>query len=225
MTQHEWTALFPFHFGPSLERQVSLILARPGQPHRGELEAFIHDRFAAMHQADVRHYLPELIGLQDHQGHLIAAVGLRPASNGPLFLERYLDEPLEAVVCRQDGRVVRRSELVEVGNLAASSAGGARLIIIAITWLLAIGDFKWVSFTGGPSLVNSFNRLGLQPLPIAEADPARLNGDAASWGNYYQQRPQVHIGQIGSGHKLLKHAGVYRRLGLPLFGRVNCNAA
>ena len=73
----------------------------------------------------------------DLRTRLMAAAGIRLASSGPTFLERYLDEPLEAAVTRLSGSSVSRAQLVEVGNLAALSAGSARIMIIAVTWLLA----------------------------------------------------------------------------------------
>ncbi|HHH9232560.1 TPA: thermostable hemolysin [Pseudomonas aeruginosa] len=225
MTQQEWSALFPFHFGSTIERQARLTLRREGERDRDELEAFIHARFESIHHADVHHYLPELIGLQDSHGRLIAAAGLRPAIHGPLFLEHYLDEPLEAVVSQHAGRAVGREQLVEVGNLAALSAGSARVIITAVTWLLAARDLQWVAFTGASSLINSFHRLGLEPTVIAEADPHRLNGEVASWGSYYTQHPLVYAGNIGYGHNELERAGVYKRMGFPVLLQENGHAA
>ena len=216
MTQQEWSALFPFHFGSAIERQACLTLRREGDSDREELEAFIHSRFESIHHADVQHFMPELIGLQDSHGRLIAAAGIRPAAQGPLFLEHYLDEPLETVVSRIAGRAIGREQLVEVGNLAALSAGSARVIITAVTWLLAARDLQWVAFTGASTLVNSFHRLGLEPTVIAEADPRRLNGEMASWGSYYTQHPQVFAGNIGYGHSELEQAGVYQRMGFPI---------
>ena len=216
MTQQEWSGLFPFHFGSVIERQARLTLRREGDSDREELETFIHERFESIHHADVHHYLPELIGLQDSHGRLIAAAGIRPASQGPLFLERYLDEPLEGVVSRLAGSAVGREQLVEVGNLAALSAGSARVIITAVTWLLAARDLQWVAFTGASTLVNSFHRLGLEPTVIAEADPCRLNGELASWGSYYAQHPLVYAGNIRYGHDELERAGVYKRMGFPM---------
>ena len=216
MSQQEWSSLFPFHFGSSEERQACLTLRPEGHPARGELETFIHARFESIHHADVHHYLPELIGLQDSHGRLIAAAGIRPANPGPLFLERYLDEPLECIVSRLAGSLVDRAQLVEVGNLAALSAGSARILITAVTWLLAARELQWVAFTGAATLVNSFHRLGLEPTVVAEAAPARLNGELASWGSYYAQHPQVYVGNIGYGHDELERSGVYRRMGFPL---------
>lgn len=229
MTQQEWSALFPFHFGSVIERQARLTLRRDGDGDgdgdRGELEAFIHARFESIHHADVHHFLPELIGLQDSHGRLIAAAGMRPASQGALFLERYLDEPLEGVVSRLAGRAVAREQLVEVGNLAALSAGSARVIITAVTWLLAARGLQWVAFTGASTLVNSFHRLGLEPTVIAEADPQRLNGEMASWGSYYAQHPLVYAGNIGYGHDELERTGVYKRMGFPMLLQETGHAA
>lgn len=216
MTQHEWHGLFPLHLGAHAERPACLVLRREGDPGRAELEAFIHARFAAAYQADIRHYLPELLGLHDSHGQLIAAAGIRPASHGPLFVEQYLDEPLEAAVSTLAERPVSREQLVEVGNLAALSAGSARVIITAVTWLLAVRDLQWVAFTGAASLVNSFHRLGLLPSVLADADPRRLGAEQASWGNYYAQHPHVYAGNIGYGHDELQRAGIFQRLGLPL---------
>lgn len=225
MTQTEWNDLFPFHFGTHNERRASLDLLRQGDPGRAEAERFIHERFEQVHHADVHHFLPELVALRDSHGRLTAVTGMRPASQGTLFLERYLDEPLEAPVSRLAGRIVPRSELVEVGNLAALSAGNARLMIIAVTWLLAARGMQWVAFTGAASLVNSFHRLGLEPSVLASADPTRLNGESACWGSYYAQHPRVFAGNIGYGHDELERNGVYGRLGFPLLLTENGHAA
>jgi len=64
-----------------------------------------------------------------------------------------------------------RRAIAEVGNLAASDTGSARLSIIAITWLLAMAGLEWVAFTGNIGLVNSFHRLGLKPVTLSRADP------------------------------------------------------
>lgn len=215
MTQADSPSLFPLAIGSHGDRLAHLSLKLPGEPGRDELEQFIHARFACAHHANVQHYLPELLGLHDSHGRLLAAVGIRLASTGPTFIERYLDEPLEVAVTRLAANPVSRAQLVEVGNLAALSAGSARIMIIAVTWLLATRSLQWVAFTGAATLVNSFHRLGLVPTALTMADPGRLNGDADSWGSYYAQHPQVYVGSIGYGHAALARGGVFERLGLP----------
>lgn len=216
MTQSEWESLFPFRFGPRGTHLASLRLVGRDDPQRQELEAFVHERFDRAHHADLHHYLPELLSLRDRHGALVAVAGIRLAQQEPLFLERYLDEPLEDPVSRIAGYAVPREELVEVGNLAVRNAGSARLIIAAITWLLAARGLRWVAFTGTPTLINSFHRLGLEPTTLAPADPARVNDELADWGSYYDQHPQVFTGSIRYGHEQLENSGTYQRLGFPV---------
>jgi hypothetical protein len=214
MNPHPWSAVFPLQLDNHSARQSRLRLCSESEAGRETLQAFIHACFKLRHEADLVHYLPELIGLQDSQGQLRAAAGLHVAGQQKLFLEHYLDSPLESVVARFSAVPVAREHLVEVGNLASLCAGSARLIIIAVTWLLAMRGLQWVAFTGGPGLLNSFHRLGLQPQVIAVADPARLGAEQARWGRYYQQHPQVYLGNIVQGHGLLQRSGLYSRLGV-----------
>jgi len=88
---------------------------------------------------------------------------------------------------------------VEVGNLAAASAGMARALIPQLARHLHRLGYRWVAFTATRALRNSFHRLGLRPLPIAPADPSRLQDGGASWGSYYSQEPQVMAGRIALG--------------------------
>ena len=96
---------------------------------------------------------------------------------------------MEQAASRLAGADVNRQQVVEVGNLAALSAGSARIMIIVVTWLLAARGLEWVAFTGASTLVNSFHRLGLVPTLLADADPDRLNGERDHWGSYYNQHP------------------------------------
>ena len=168
--------------------------------------------------ARVRHFMPCLLGLHGDNGEVQGAVGLRSAQRRPLFLERYLDEPIELAVARRSGRPVPREEIVEVGNLAAFGSASARLLIVALTDLLVAQGFRWVVFTGTPTLLNSFQRLALEPLALAPADPARMGEELADWGSYYASRPQLMAGEILPGHQRLLQLGIYARLGYqPLF--------
>lgn len=45
--------------------------------------------------------MPQLLAYRDAQGKLVAAVGLRQTAVGPLFVEHYLDAPVEEVLARQ----------------------------------------------------------------------------------------------------------------------------
>jgi hypothetical protein len=169
--------------------------------------------------------MPELFGLDDADGTLCAVAGVRRAAQGALFLERYLDEPIEPLISAAADRPVDRTGIVEVGNLAACDTGSARLSIIAITYLLAMGGLEWVAFTGNIGLVNSFHRLGLNPVTLCPADPQRLGEERYLWGRYYDSQPWVHFGNIRAGFIHLRNTGLFSRLGLPTHLGETCHVA
>lgn len=195
----------------------SLRLLEVDEARRRAVEDFVRERFAAHYQARVRHFMPRLFALEAADGSLHGAVGCRGAAEQGLFLERYLDEPVERVIARRTGARVEREGIVEVGNLAAHGAGTARLLIIALTRILAAEGLRWVCFTGTPALINSFRRLGIALHGLAPADPRRLGVDRdqwrAEWGSYYDAGPQVMVAEVPGADLTLATAGTYRQFG------------
>jgi hypothetical protein len=168
-------------------------------PQRPSFEAFIAARFARAYGARLTHFLPHLLGVRDGLERWQAAAGYAAAGVQELFLEQYLDEPVEETLGRAVRRPVARNDVVEVGNLAAVSAGMARALIPLLARHLHRMGYRWVAFTATRALRNSFHRLGLRPLALAPADPARLPDHGASWGSYYAQDPVVMAGRISLG--------------------------
>jgi len=225
MPDTDWNIPLPLHFGHAETPSMSLSAALPGDDLRTLFEDFIQQRFRKAHGADIRHFMPELFGVHNAEGQLCAVAGVRRAHLEPLFLERYLDEPIEPLISATAERMVDRRGIVEVGNLAASDTGSARLSIIAITYLLAMGGLEWVTFTGNIGLVNSFHRLGLKPVTLCAADPQRLGDERQHWGSYYQSKPWVHVGNIRAGFIHLRNIGLFTRLGLPTAIEGACHVA
>lgn len=225
MSEFNWNVQLPLHFGQAETPRMQLARALPDDPQRYAFETFIQQRFRQAHGADIRHFMPELFGMIDPCGALCAVVGVRLASTGPLFLECYLDEAIDPLISAAADQTVDRSAIVEVGNLAASDTANARMSIIAMTYLLAMGGLEWVAFTGNLGLVNSFHRLGLKPVTLCAADPARLGEDRHAWGSYYQSKPWVHVGNIRAGFIHLRDIGLFSRLGLPTSIEASCHVA
>lgn len=201
----------------SAQAPRSLHLVAVDAARRAAVQDFVRDRFAAHYQANVQHFMPCLYGLEADDGSVHGAVGCRSAAVQPLFLERYLDEPIEDAIAARTGQAVIRADVVEVGNLAARGAGMSRLLIVALTRLLAAEGVRWAGFTGTPALINSFRRLGIALHGLAPADPRRLGMDhdqwRAEWGTYYDARPQVMVAEVPGADRTLASAGTYRQFG------------
>lgn len=167
-----------------------------------KIRQFIANTFLHHYDATIESYCDRLIGVCSQQGSMLAAAGYNLAEEGPLFLEQYLDVPLEQHVQQQLGLDIARSEIAEVGNLAALQAGGTRMLIELMTQRLHQEGRRWVAFTATKSLINSFHRMGLSPVILGPARPERVKNPSA-WGSYYLQNPQVAIGDIQLGHARL----------------------
>jgi hypothetical protein len=168
-------------------------------PARAAFEEFIAARFSRAYGARVTHFLPHLLGVRDGLAHWQAAAGYAAADAQKLFLEQYLPSPIEHALAAALGRPVARAGIVEVGNLAAVSAGMARALIPQLARHLHRLGYRWVAFTATRALRNSFHKLGLKPLPLVAADPACLADRGVSWGSYYDQDPIVMVGKISLG--------------------------
>jgi hypothetical protein len=172
---------------------------------RSEIEHYIHRSFLQAYGADVHLFMPELMSLRSDAGLLMGALGLRRASDDVLFLEQYLERPVEQLLAAQINSPVDRDGIVEVGNLAVSGAGGGRWLITALTAYLYASHKKWVVFTAGPVLCNAFSRMGLDLIELGDADPSRLELDEqGTWGSYYDQRPKVMAGLVKPGYHILQ---------------------
>lgn len=179
---------------------------------RDKLEQFIHRIYADNFDADINKYLPDLFGIRSKKGKLLAALGMRSARQDKLFLEKYIDKPVEAALSGLilKGEPVERADIVELGNLSAIHPGSARLIIITMTTLLYKAGYQWVTFTAVPSLYNSFSKLGLKPVPIAKAEKQSLCvDDQVEWGRYYDFSPVVYAGRIADGYECLARSSFY----------------
>jgi hypothetical protein len=167
-----------------------------GDHGRAEVECFIREVFARRYGADVRHFTPTLVSLQD-RGEIVAAAGYRSAADAPLFLERYLSAPVETLLAPAAQERPARRGVVEVGHLAADRAGEGRRLIALLGAHLAAQDVQWVVGTITAELRHLFIRLGVTPLALGTAHAAALGEDAAHWGSYYEHEPVVLAGHLG----------------------------
>lgn len=193
----------PVHHCPATAR---LRLVERGDPARERLERHIHDSYARTYGADLRHFLPTLIGLESADQRVLGAMGLRRAAAERLFLEQYLDTPVERVLAERLGHPVGRRDVVELGNLAAGSPGAARTLIVALAGYLRGAGVHWVVLTAVPSVRNAFRRMNLFLIDLAAADGARLGAERASWGSYYDHHPTVVACNVEHSDRRLQRA-------------------
>jgi len=182
-------------FAQSKRYQVNEItshLVERDAPCRREVEAFIAAVFKQVYGAEVNQFMPQLVALRDASGILMAAFGLRNAAQEKLFLEQYVDEPIEQLMSRQLQRNIRRAEITCIGNLAVANPRNAGVLIAHVIQHSLSMDLPWGVATAHHSLQNGLIKGGVDLFPMAMANPERLSAEErAKWGSYYKHTPQI----------------------------------
>lgn len=123
---------------------------------------------------------------------VLACTGLTPAEGGPLFLEKYLDVPVEELIVADGQAVTGRHEIVQLGSVASVRATAGAELFKALTVVLWGVGCRYAVMTSTQRSLALQKRLGIVFNPIGEADPARLGPEELeNWGTFYDQRPLV----------------------------------
>jgi hypothetical protein len=172
--------------------EITATTVNIGDPARAEVEAFIHAVFKRAYDAEVTNFMPHLVALRDNNGVLMAAFGLKKASEGPLFLEQYLDEPIESLISKKLGKNINRHAITKIGNLAVANPRNAGVLIAHVIQHSLDMGIEWCVATAHHSLQNGVVKGGRDVYPLYPADKARLSKkEQAKWGSYYDRMPQV----------------------------------
>jgi hypothetical protein len=195
----------------ALGESLQLQPVRAGDTGRDELEAYVRDRFATKHGAAVRSFMPTLVSFRDRQGELRGVAGLRGAEESRLYLEQYLDRPIERVLAdslssppgaRAAARMVRRDEIVEVGNLAGASCRAAVRMVAQLPVYLMSRRYSWIVFTATSALRQILEGFGAPLIELGRADPGSVAGTPDAWGRYYETDPRVFAGYLPDADRL-----------------------
>jgi hypothetical protein len=189
-----------------------LVLHPVSSAQRSIVEQYVFNQFQTNHGATVRDFMPLLFTMNCHD-EFTSAVGIRPASGYDLFLEQYLQEPVENVLSGLSANPVNRGEIVEAGNLVATQRGSSQLIYLVMAMILQRAGFKWLVITATPQVQKTIKRLGFELYTLADADPSVLDtGSLNGWGSYYENQPCVVAGNLAEAMSVLADRSIYTRL-------------
>ena len=141
-------------------QEIHAFIVHQNHTDRLEVEHFIRDIFASTYQATVTHFMPILVALRDADGSLMAAFGMRHAAHEPLFLEQYLDMPIEYLLSSQLNKTIARDEITEIGNLAVANPRNAGILIAHVIQQSLDMQVKWCVATAHRSLQNGLIKGG-----------------------------------------------------------------
>ncbi|WP_226668773.1 thermostable hemolysin [Microbulbifer aggregans] len=182
----------PGRYGAIISRsgRSGFQLTKSADSERLALECYIAHCFDNAYGANLKSFLPLLLAYGEGRD-FHSALGMRRADSGTLFLEQYLDEPVEACLSAAAGTQVTRAQIVEIGNLVSSTRGSSRMLFLMLAELMAAADLTWAIFTATPEVHRLLQKLTDNQLSLCRADGTRLGTALADWGSYYDTRPVV----------------------------------
>ena len=221
MSTASLTSIHPLEQGGGPHDSLLLRLLNPAprvdlvstwHPERGAVEDHVHACYQRSYEADVDQFLPWFLTLEC-LGKISGVAGMRPARSTPLFLEQYLDHPVESMLGEIVGTPVVRESVVEIGNLVASRRGSSHLLFLLFTSALYQAGYEWIAFTATKGLRNNLEKVGfplhlLQPVDVAALDSATLD----KWGSYYATEPLVMAGRLGAAMQLIEQRPLLRQV-------------
>lgn len=161
----------------------------------------VRGRYADRHGATPTVTYTDLRGVSCG-GRVCAALGYRRADREALFLEAYLDDPIERALTEKLGRTIARADIVEIGNLASCNA--AAMVTLWARTANDLGDEAEIAVAVLTAPLRAmFARLGVQLVELARADPGRVADDGSDWGRYYELEPVICAGFIAEGQDRL----------------------
>lgn len=184
----------------------------PDDTNRVRVEHYIQNIFHKHYKASVNDFHPLLITIENQHNEIIAALGLRFADHQRLVAEEYSEKDISHLFSEKLDIHSERKHMIEIGNLASSHSGYARFLFVAMTRILADWHFQWLTFTAVPSVINVFKKLKLNPIEVCNAHLNNLKTSCSDWGEYYQHKPRVMLGDIRNAHHFLEQQGSYQRI-------------
>ena len=163
---------------------------------RSTVEDFIKDSYLRNFGARLSSFQPQLITANNLGLPIHLAFGLSSAANADLFLENYLDQPIESALSRATNTQVQRSEVAELGNLALSNGSHLDQEFLNIAqYCLELG-YKYVVCTVTRLLRIAIYKSGVKPIYLGNAKHEDAPKNGTYWGNYYHFSPQIIAGNL-----------------------------
>ena len=171
---------------------------------RSSLEDFITGTYQQFFNAELNSFLPNLVAATTANDEIQAAFGYSDAGEDRLFLENYIDQPVDLILSKKLDKKIQRKKIVEVGNLAITDMTESISFLREIARYLQGLGYEWIICTATRYLRLLFLRSGCKPLSIATASVSRVKDDGTDWGSYYATAPEVLVGNVNQSIYLIE---------------------
>lgn len=175
----------------TLPLQLRYAVAERSSPQRPQLERRVQQGFGEHFGACISGFMPHLAHFDND-----AVIGYRGANEESLYLEHYLDAPIEDVIAKLVGTSVRREQIVEVGQLVVDSREAIGPLFRSLAPFLKGLGFNYICFTATAKIRLLLERAGLRGVTVARASEEAVYHAGDAWGSYYDNDPHIIVGRL-----------------------------
>lgn len=150
-----------------------------------EIQRLYRRRYGAL----LKSFAPMMVAEVTQAGAVECVAGLR-FGHEPLFLECYLDRPIEQVLEHHLCSEVERSRIVEVCHLAGAGSGRSLTFVRKLIAMLEATEVELAIFTATRPLRHLLRRSGLSLVELGVATIHRAPRPE-SWGSYFEHDPRI----------------------------------
>lgn len=179
-------------------KSINLQVVNRTHPLRNKVEQYVASRYKLAFDAQITEFMPTFLCVYSNE-ELLSVCGYRVASQEPLFLEQYLSEKAEEMMTEQFSQIIKRTNIIEFGQLASFSKGISPLHFLLIAKHLVEEGFEWCIFTATDPLYAMMVHLGLTPTVLSQAAESDISEAQSTWGTYYHNAPRVSAGNLKVG--------------------------
>ena len=177
-------------------------IAESGSPEHARASALVAAQYLK-HFGSTESHAPDSMLCQFLDGALVGCVGFESAESGSLFVEQYLDQPIDIALFGVPGR---RKEVVEIGAFAVEARDHALLLMMELADVLSARQFTTAVCTVTAPVRRCLRKLGIESNRLGPAVADRVD-NPVGWGTYYELQPEVLAGDIADG---LRHIAAIR---------------
>lgn len=166
-----------------------------GDSMHADAQVLIAAQYKKHFDCDLRHFMPNTFSL--YRGDILkACAGFSSADQNPLFLEQYLDQPIEAMLSEQFDCPVSRRDIVEIGGFAVDDKQFALPMMIQLAPAFRAAGFQYAVCTVTSVVQRCLDKIGIQSVSLGAADANRVDTTGNAWGKYYALTPVILAGNI-----------------------------
>jgi hypothetical protein len=170
---------------------MRLRLVSPDSPDWDRCVHIIQERYFTDYDAKIDPEPDQFVFLDEDGNRGAGVAGVSDAkTRDQIMAESYLDTPIEELISERSGYRVARSNIVEVGPLAASGAGIGRTLVKSLPALCWCQGAQTLVCTVTERLAKMLDLVGIQLNVLTKASIEHLPAEQhASWGSYYETNP------------------------------------